>query len=82
MFGILWELQKCVTEMRSEQMLLEKWHQKTHLMPGSHESSICKKKTKQEKNKPKNPKQNHSICEAQQKEGVPVNVSFLERPQI
>ena len=35
--------------MQSEQMLLEKWHQQTHLMQGSHKPSIYEKnETKKE----------------------------------
>ena len=40
------EFPKCDTETRSEQMLLEKWHQWTCLMQGGHKSSICLKKRK------------------------------------
>ena len=49
-FEILQELPKCDTETQSEQMLLEKWHQQTCSMQGSHKPSICKK---------------HSVCETQ-----------------
>ena len=40
------------------------------------------KKWNKKRTNPQNQKQKHSICEAHQKEGVPVNVSFLECPQI
>ena len=38
---ILQELPKCDTDIESEQMLLEKWHQLTWLMCGCHKPSIC-----------------------------------------
>ena len=37
--------------MQSEQTLMEKWHQQTPSMQGPHKASICKKKTRQKKNK-------------------------------
>ena len=82
MSGMLWEVQKCGTEMQSEQTLMEKWHQQTPSMQGPHKPSICKKKKRDKKRtNPQNQKQKHSICEVQ-KEGVPVNLSFLECPRM
>ena len=59
MSGMLWEVQKRDTEMQSEQMLMEKWHQQTHSMQGPHKPSICKKK-KKKKNETKK-EQTHRI---------------------
>ena len=42
-FEILKELPKCDTETQSEQMLLEKWHQKNCFVQGHHRPSLCKK---------------------------------------
>ena len=68
-FENLQELRKCDTELRSKQMLLEKWHQKTYLIQGCYKLSICKIFTKHNKVKCNNT--------ALKLGGMPIFYSFI-----